>query len=101
MIPFVLLIEKNTTQCHQLPITKDALQKHREEIFRQQCGNAPVSLYSVYNKQNKHGWVIEKHMLSVNWMDQQSASEALRLLISCGCKTHCGTKRGSCLSQGL
>jgi hypothetical protein len=101
MIPFVLLIEKNTTQCHQLPITKDALQKHREEIFRQQCGNAPVSRYSVYNKQNKHGWVIEKNMLSVNWMDQQSASEALRLLISCECKTHCATKRGSCLSQGL
>jgi hypothetical protein len=44
--------------------------------------------------------VIEKNMLSVNWMDQQSAPEALRLLISCGCKTHCATKR-SFLSQGL
>jgi hypothetical protein len=95
---FCFVNRKNTTQCHQLPITKDAVQKHREEMFRQQCGNAPVSRYSVYNKQNTHGWVIEKNMLSVNWMDQQFA---LRLLISCGCKTHCTTTRCSFLSQGL
>jgi hypothetical protein len=39
------------TQCHQLSTTKDALQKHKEKFFRQQVGNAPVSRYSVYNKQ--------------------------------------------------
>jgi hypothetical protein len=49
----------------------------------------------------KHGWVIEKNMLSVNWMDQQPASEALMLLISCGCKTNCTTKRCSCMSQDV
>jgi hypothetical protein len=51
MIPFVLLIKKPPTQCHQLPTTEDALQKHKEQIFRQQFGNAPVSRYSVYYKQ--------------------------------------------------
>jgi len=40
-------------------------------------------------------------MLSVNWKDQQPASETLMLLISCGCKTICATKRCSCMSQGL
>jgi hypothetical protein len=34
-------------------------------------------------------------------MDQQPASEDLMLLISCGCKTHCTTKRCSCMSQCL
>ena len=33
-------------------------------------------------------------------MDQQPASEALMLLISCGYKTNCATKR-YCVSQGL
>ena len=43
----------------------------------------------------------EKDVLSVNWKDWQSASDALMLLISCGCKTHCATKRYSCVSQCL
>jgi hypothetical protein len=30
-------------------------------------------------------------MLSVDWMDQQPAYEALMLLIICGCKTNCAT----------
>ena len=40
-------------------------------------------------------------MLSIDWMDQQPAYEALMLLISCGCETNCATKRCSCMSQGL
>jgi hypothetical protein len=40
-------------------------------------------------------------MLSVDWMDQQPAYEALMLLISCGCKTNCATKSCSCMSQGF
>ena len=30
-------------------------------------------------------------MLSVDWMEQQPAYEALMLLISCGCITNCAT----------
>ena len=40
-------------------------------------------------------------MFSVNWMDQQPAYEGLMLLISCGYKANCTTKRCSCISQGL
>jgi hypothetical protein len=40
-----------------------------------------------------------KNMLSVDWMDQQPAYEALMLLISCGCKTNCTTKRCSCIGS--
>ena len=43
----------------------------------------------------------ETNMLSVDCMDQQPAYEASMLLISCGCKTNCATKRCSCMSQGL
>ena len=53
MIPFVLLITKT-------PPSVISYQLHKEQIFRQQIGNTPVSRYSVYNKQKKHGWVIEK-----------------------------------------
>ena len=40
-------------------------------------------------------------MLSVNWMYEQPTSEALILLISCGCKANGATKRYYCMSQGL
>ena len=73
---------------------------YKEQLSRQQFRNMSFSWYSVYYLQKKHGWVIEKNMLSVNWMDQQPASETLMLLISCGCKTNCATKR-YCVSQGL
>jgi hypothetical protein len=75
-----------------------------DEISRQQFGNAPVSRYSVYHKQKKHGWVIEKRYV-VRLLDGPAACTwgILMLLISCtcGCKTNCATKRCSCMSQGL
>ena len=67
---------------------------HREQISSQQ-----FDIRSTIRE--KHGWVIEKNMLSVNWMNQQPTSEARMLLICCGCKTNCATKRCSCISQEL
>jgi len=96
------LINKKNIQCHQLLPTKDSLQKHilranfQAAVWKRAC----QSIFGLPSAE-KYGWVIEKNMLSVSWMDQQPASEALMLLISCGCNTNCTTKRCPCMSQGL
>jgi hypothetical protein len=100
-----LFCKSKNIQCHQLPPTKTLCKNaYWDEISRQQFGNAPVSRYSVYHKQKKHGWVIEKRYV-VRLLDGPAACTwgILMLLISCtcGCKTNCATKRCSCMSQGL
>ena len=58
---FTLFCKSKNIQCHQLPPTKDALQKRiLRRNFQAAVWKAPVSRYSVYHKQKKHGWVIEK-----------------------------------------
>jgi len=39
--------------------------------------------------------------LSVHWIDKPPVSEALLLLISCGCKSGCTNRRCTCFQQGL
>ena len=51
---------------------------------------------SIYHLKNKDGR--KMCCLLTGWT---SSHEALMLLISCGCKTICATKRCSCRSQGL
>ena len=50
-----------------------------------------------------HGWKIEGAKLSIIWMTQPAAPDAILSLISCGCKSGCSPHKTicSCVKQGL
>lgn len=101
-VRFYLFCKAKNVQCHQLPPTKDALVKHiqranyqtkiwKDALIANVCLPSPA----------KHGWNIKDNTLSVHWIDKPPASEALLLLISCGCKSGCTNRRCTCFQQGL
>ena len=101
-VRFIMFCKSKQIQCHQLPPTKDAFKRHVQRAnFQAAVWKRAFLPNYVLPSLDSHGWIIENNVLCIQWMDQQPASEALMLLISCGCKTNCSTRRCSCVSQGL
>lgn len=88
---------KNAETCH-LPPTKDALKHHviraNYQVFiLSQCLKPTASTPSL----DDHGWVLKDCHLTIHWMGQQPALQALLYLIRCKCsKDHCTRIRCSC-----
>ena len=49
-----------------------------------------------------HGWTLDTAgVLSIHWMNQLPAPQALLELVSCGCTTGCATRRCTCKAHGM
>ena len=49
-----------------------------------------------------HGWTLDTAgVLSIHWMDQLPAPQALLELVSCGCTTGCATRRCTWKTHGM
>ena len=84
----------NNTQCFSYHLQKTLCRNTQRAYF--QAAVWKRAGQSIYQLKSKDGRNI--CCLLTGWT---SSLEALMLLISCGCKTICATKRCSCRSQGL
>ena len=94
---YKLFCSKNAQTCH-LPPTKDALKYHVARANYQACiWNQSLEATASTPSPDGHGWVLKDGHLTIHWMDQLPAPEALLQLISCKCrKDHCTGGRCSC-----
>ena len=84
-VRFPLFLLSKNTQCVSYHLQKTLCRNTQRAYFQ-----------AIYQLKNKDGRKI--CCLLTGWT---SSLEALVLLISCGCKTICATKRCSCRPQGL
>jgi len=90
----------------QLPPTADELHLHlmraayQAAIWRRCCEAKPTDIDS---GPHGHGWEVKDNDISIVWMHQPPAPDAILALISCGCKSGCSTNKRlcSCVKQGL
>ena len=90
----------------QLPPTADELHLHlmraayQAAIWRRCLQAKPTDIES---GPNDHGWEVKGNEISIVWMHQPPAPDAILALISCGCKTGCSTSKRlcSCVKNGL
>ena len=82
----------------QLPPCRDALRYHtmragyQAAIWRRALEAKPDILHP-----SGHGWTLDTAgVLSIHWMDQLPAPQALLELVSCGCTNGCATRRCTC-----
>ena len=81
--------------------TKDAMLKHiKRANFQAKIWKSALQNNTVPSP-NNHGWIVKNDLISIHWLDQPPALDAILILISCSWKTGCATKRCSCVRQGL
>ena len=93
-IRFLLFWLSKNTQCVSYHLQKMLCRNTQRAYFQAAVWKRSYQL--IYQLKNKDGRKI--CCLLTGWT---SSLEALMLLIRCGCKTICATRRCSCRSQGL
>ena len=89
-------------QSHQLPPTRDALQNHvRRANYQAWIRKQALLQDPEVPVPEGNGWSGTGEQLSIVWMTQQAAPQALMGLLSCSCKTVCATRRCSCKRANL
>ena len=87
----------------QLPPCCDALKYHTIRAAYQATvwRRAPEAKPQI-SSPDGHGWKFgDAGVLSIHWMDQLPAPQALLELVSCGCTTGCATRRCTCRANGM
>ena len=93
-----------SSQCYQLPPTKDALRKHvARSAYQAAIWRRALVCDPAIPSPNMHGWILKHGQLCIDWMSQQPAPQELVEIISCGCKSadSCTTARCSCFKNSL
>ena len=95
--------KKGPPETQSLPPTSDALRKHTTRANYQayiwkHALDSDIDIPSP----NGHGWLMDiDGNLSIDWMDQDPAPQAVLENISCGCTKDCSSKKCSCKKAGL
>ncbi|CAC5376850.1 unnamed protein product [Mytilus coruscus] len=98
---FKMFCNAKNIHCHLLPRTKDAMLKHMKRAnFQAKIWKSALE-HNTVPSPNNHGWIVKNDLISINWLDQPPALDALSILISCSCIAGCAHKRCSCVRQGL
>lgn len=99
---YMLFTKTEKIEPHLLPPSRDALQLHisranyQASIWRRALDPKPT-IPAPFS----HGWQEVNGKVEVKWLSGPPAPLALLELVTCGCKTECGTRRCTCLKNGL
>ena len=88
-------------QSVQLPPTRDELRQHLKRAnYQAAIWRKSLQPMPSIPSPDGNGWKVQDGKLSIHWMDQSPAPNALLELISCGCKGVCAA-RCSCFKNNL
>ena len=100
---YKLFCKSKNLQSHQLPPTKEAL----TYMYHLKRANYQAFLWkhALETQTNQapdgHGWQMKEGQLEIQWTNQAPAPDAVMVLVCCGCKGLCQTRRCSCVGNGL